>query len=182
MRVRRPIRETCLHIPDTKPAHKLDGYNGRGTLVVNPLPDKAPTPTLPPRVKQPPTPPTSAPPPADLVLPPLPEHGISDEPAKGTARASGHYGCTYYPGTQGWSGPYWTRAYGVWYYVALEDCRVAGYWLGLRGGVAQNLQWIETIFFWNGYQPQYWYEFHNPEYSGTGGEVGACFAGSCNGF
>ena len=116
------------------------------------------------------------------MLPPLPEHGISDEPAKGTARASGHYGCTYYPGTQGWSGPYWTRAYGVWYYVALEDCRVAGYWLGLRGGVAQNLQWIETIFFWNGYQPQYWYEFHNPEYSGTGGEVGACFAGSCNGF
>jgi hypothetical protein len=65
-------------------------------------------------------------------------------------------------------------------YISAEDCRVAGRLLGLRGGAANNLQWIVTGFYWNGYQAVKWFEWHNPEYSGTGGEIGCTGSVFCN--
>jgi hypothetical protein len=169
---------SCLDIPDTAPAHDLDGFEGRGTLVVNPLPEKAPTPIKPAAVPAPAAPTNSLPPSADTVLPPLPHHEVG---ATSRAHAASlHYGCVQFAGTTGWSGPYWARNYGVWFYVYAEDCRVPGYLLGLRGGVAQNLQWIVTVFYWDGYRPVKWYDYTNPEYSGTGGEIGCTGSVFCN--
>ncbi len=160
----------CLGVPDTAPAHELDGFEGRGTLAVNPLPPKAPTPIIPASVPAPAAPANDAPPPAGTVLPAVPHHVVGA--ASRAHAASLHYGCTQFPGTLGWSGPYWQRNYGVWAYVYAEDCRVPGYLLGLRGGVAHNLQWIVTVFYWNGYQPVFWYDVTNPEASGTDNEIG----------
>ena len=113
---------------------------------------------------------SNAPPPADTVLPPLPHHQF--QAASRAHAASLHYGCVPWPGTQGWSGPYWQYNFNVFAYAYLEDCRFAGHVLGLRGAVAQNLQWILTVYYWNGYQAVWWYDITDPEASGTGAEPG----------
>jgi hypothetical protein len=141
---------------------------------------------VPDTVKTPAKPSTHAPPPPGIALPALPHHTISLPPlasSDGAQAASLHYGCRPYPGigNPGWLGPASDGYYHIWYWLYVEGCRAPGYILGLRGGVAQNLQYITTVYAWNGYQSVRWYSVPNPEYSGTGQEVGACFAGSCTG-
>jgi hypothetical protein len=132
--------------------------------------------------KAPPRPPSAAPPPAGLTLPPFPQHAYTRAGASSAQAlaASLHYGCRPWPNGLYWTGPWYIS--GSWYYVYTEDCRVPGYLLGVPAATFQKLQWIETFYRWNGYQLIYSGYTVNPEYSGTGGEIGSCFAGSCNGF
>ncbi len=164
-------RRPAWNIPDTAPAHELDGYQGRGTLAVNPLPPKAPTPIIPVSVPVPgPRARTTIPRQRAPCCPQCPI--MWSEPLRAHMRRACITDAPEFPGALGWSGPYGQRNYGVWAYVYAEDCRVPGYLLGLRGGVAHNLQWIVTVFYWNGYQPVFWYDVTNPEASGTDNEIG----------